>query len=172
MSDPSGHDEPPPETRRHLIRAEEIRAGAQGFSHPWNENSRIIGTHLSGLAGLTRTGVSLVRVPAGRESFCHHVHHREEEWVYILAGRGTADVGDEALAIGPGDFLAFHAGGEAHHIRNTGAEDLVYLMGGEHRHHDIVDFPRLGRRMVRIGQEVETYDRGDAEPLIPRRVDE
>lgn len=155
----------PGEPARSLLTAEEIRAAAQAFSHPWNENSLIIGTHLSGLTGLRRAGVSLVRVPAGRESFCYHVHLREEEWVYVLAGAGTADIGGEEHPIGTGDFLAFHAGGAAHQIRNTGAQDLVYLMGGEHRVHEIVDFPALGRRMVRVGDEVETYDRADARPF-------
>ena len=155
----------PGEPARNLLTAEEIRAAAQAFSHPWNENSRIIGTHLSGLTGLRRAGVSLVRVPAGRESFCYHVHHREEEWVYVLAGTGTADIGGEEHPIGPGDFLAFHAGGAAHQIRNTGGQDLVYLMGGEHCDHEIVDFPALGRRMVRVGDEVESYDRADARPF-------
>jgi uncharacterized cupin superfamily protein len=166
------HAEPTAGRARYLITAEEIRAATEAFSHPWNENSRLIGAHLSALAGLRRAGVSLVRIPTGRESFCHHVHHGEEEWVYILAGHGTADIGERSHPVAPGDFLAFHASGEAHHLRNTGAEDLVYLMGGEHRDSDVVDFPRLGRRMVRLGTDVEIHDRADARPFdaeAPRR---
>jgi hypothetical protein len=39
------------------------------------------------------------------------------------------------------------------------------------QHHEIVDVPRLGRRMVRIGEEAETCGRGDAQPLVPKSVD-
>jgi uncharacterized cupin superfamily protein len=150
---------------RSLLTAEEIREAARVFSHPWNERSRVIGTHLSALTGLQRAGVSLVRIPAGRESFCYHRHHREEEWVYVLAGYGTAEIGESEHAIGPGDFLAFPAGGEAHHLRNTGSEDLVYLMGGENHEHEIADFPRQGKRMVRLGESIEIFDLEDAEPF-------
>lgn len=150
-----------------LLTAAEIRTAARTFSHPWNEHSRVIGTHLSALTGLQRTGVSLVRVPAGKESFCYHVHHREEEWVYVLAGHGTVEIGEAEHAVGPGDFIAFPAAGEAHHLRNTGSEDLVYLMGGENLEHEIADFPRLGKRMVRLGEEIQVFDLDQARPFRP-----
>ena len=158
-------DEPKPAGP--VLSAEEIRAAARTFSHPWNERSRVIGTHLSALAGLRRTGVSLVRVPAGKESFCYHVHHREEEWVYILAGYGTAEIGEDEYPVGPGDFLAFPAAGDAHHLRNTGSEDLVYLMGGENLEHEIADFPRLGKRIVRMGESLEVFDLDSSRPFEP-----
>ena len=68
-----------------LIRAADIAQQAATFSHPWNPNSSITGTQISRLAGLQRTGVSLVKIPPGKESFVYHAHHREEEWIYILA---------------------------------------------------------------------------------------
>ena len=142
-----------------------LRAAARTFSHPWNERSRVIGTHLSALAGLRRTGVSLVRVPAGKESFCYHVHHREEEWVYILAGYGTAEIGEDEHPVGPGDFLAFPAAGDAHHLRNTGSEDLVYLMGGERWATDIVHYPDSGK----VGM-MAAHDPADASGQPPFRM--
>ncbi len=67
------------EERKFLIKADEVAEGAGSFSHPWNPNSEIIGTRLSTLVGLQRTGVSLVCIPAGKESFIYHSHYREEE---------------------------------------------------------------------------------------------
>lgn len=160
-----------PADRKPLLTAAEIRTAARTFSHPWNERSRVIGTHLSALTGLQRTGVSLVRVPAGKESFCYHVHHREEEWVYVLAGHGTVEIGEAEHAVGPGDFIAFPAAGEAHHLRNTGSEDLVYLMGGENLEHEIADFPRLGKRIVRLGEEIQVFDLDQARPFWPPAED-
>lgn len=154
-----------PRPTRSLLTAAEIRDGEFVFSHPWNPSSLVHFAHLSGLSGLKRTGVSLVRIPPGKESFCYHMHHREEEWVYLLSGHATAEIGDEAYAVGPGDFLAFPAGGEAHLLRNTGEDELVCLMGGENRQFEIADFPRLGKRMVRMGEKMEIFELADAEPF-------
>ena len=48
-----------------------------------------------------------------------------------------------------------------------GPEDLVYLSGGENREFDVADFPRLGKRMVRMGNHVDIYDAEDAQPFGP-----
>ncbi len=54
--------------RRFLIKAEEVAEGATRFSHPWNPNSEIVGTRPGTLVELSRTGVSLVPIPAEKES--------------------------------------------------------------------------------------------------------
>lgn len=150
------------EERKFLVRADEVASEASGFSHPWNPNSQIFGTHLSTLVGLSRTGVSLVRIPAGKESFVYHSHHREEEWIYIISGRGVAEIQDEEFEVASGDFMGFPTPSVAHHLRNPYDEDLVYLVGGENIEMEIADFPRLGKRMIRRGQDVEIYDTSDA----------
>lgn len=153
---------------RFVVRSEEAEEQASSFSHPWNPNSELYGTRLSSLAGLSRVGVSRVRVPPGRESFVYHSHYREEEWIYILSGRGVAEVGDEEFEVATGDFMGFPAPQVAHHLRNASEEeDLVYLVGGEALDADVADFPRLGKRMVRRGQDVEIYDVSDAREFGP-----
>jgi len=141
-----------------LFHADQIEDHQVCSSHPWNPESEVHGTHLSRLAGLERTGVSRVRIPPGKESFVYHAHQREEEWVYILSGRGVAEIDNQEHPVGPGDFMAFPTPSAAHHLRNTGAEDLVYLMGGENLHCDVVDFPRLGKRMVRLDDDITVYE--------------
>lgn len=153
------------ETKPHLLRAADVAAKARTFSHPWNPDSSISGTHMSRLTGLARTGVSIARVPPGKQSFVYHLHHREEEWIYILSGRGIAEIDGQEYEVGPGDFMGFPTPSVAHHLRNPSAEDLVYLMGGEHHDYEIADFPRLGRRMIRRVNEVEVYDLADGRPL-------
>jgi len=138
-------------TKRRLVRAGE--RGKEGeFRHPYNPASEIHGVMLSRLCGLGRVAVSLTRVPPGKESFVFHLHHTEEEWMFVLSGRGTAELEEEVVAVGPGDFLGFPPG-VAHHLRNDGAEDLVYLCGGENLATEVADFPRLRRRIVRYGGE-------------------
>lgn len=53
----------------------------------------------------------------------------------------------------------------AHHLRNPYDGDLVYLVGGENHELEVADFPRLGERMLRLGQNVEVYDVPDARDL-------
>jgi uncharacterized cupin superfamily protein len=153
--------------RPELIRATDAAAKSGRHSHPWNPKSEMHGVQLARLAGLKRTGVSLARIPPGKESFVYHSHEREEEWLYILSGTGTAEIDGGEYEVGPGDFMGFPTPSVAHHLRNTGSEDLVYLMGGETRETDIATFPRLGKKMVRTGDEVEIYDLADARPFGP-----
>src|ERR671917_100315 len=149
--------------RKFLVKAEEVADNAAGFSHPWNPNSEIVGTRLSSLVGLSRTGVSLVRIPAGKESFVYHSHQREEEWIYVISGRGVAEIDDEEFEVSMGDFMGFPTPSVAHHLRNPYDEDLVYLVGGENLDVEVSDFPRLGKRVLRSGQDVEIYDTSDAQ---------
>ena len=120
-----------------------------GLSHPWNDNSEVRYTRLSQPSGLSRLALGIARVPPGKESFLYHRHERDEEFLYILSGRGIAEIGEERFEVGPGDFMGFAAPqGPAHHISNPFEEELVYLMGGESSGFDIGHFPRLGRRIV------------------------
>ena len=155
------------EERKFLIKADEVAEGAGSFCHPWNPNSEIIGTRLSTLVGLQRTGVSLVRIPAGKESFIYHSHYREEEWIYIISGRGVAEIDDEEYEVAAGDFMGFPTPSVAHHLRNPYNEDLFYLVGGENLDVEVADFPRLGKRMLKCGQDVEVYEASDARSFGP-----
>lgn len=153
--------------RPELLRAADQAAKMGRHSHPWNPNSEMTGVQLGRLAGLKRTGISLARIAPGKESFVYHSHAREEEWLYILSGTATAEIDGAEYEVGPGDFMGFPTPSLAHHLRNTGSEDLVYLMGGENRDAEVSDFPRLGKRMVRLGDKVEIYDVADAKPFAP-----
>ena len=153
---------------RYVVRADEMEENASWFSHPWNPNSELLGTRLSSKVWLTRIGVNWVRVPPRKESFVYHSHHREEEWLYVLSGHGVVEIGDEEVEVGPGDFVGFPAPQAPHHLRSSsGEEDLVYLVGGEVLDVDVANFPRLGKRMVRRGGDVEVYDVSAAEGFGP-----
>jgi len=146
-----------------LVRASEIAEQESSFSHPMNPNSLIAGTRLSPLVGLQRVGVSLAKIPPGKESFIYHSHHREEEWIYIISGRGIAEIDEEEFEVATGDFMGFPTPSVAHHLRNPYDEELIYLMGGENLDVEIADFPYLGKRMLRRGQDVEIYDVSNAQ---------
>jgi uncharacterized cupin superfamily protein len=151
----------------HLIRAHAVKAAESSGSHPWNPESLLVGTHLSEVGGLKRTGVSIVHIPGGKESFAYHAHHREEEWIYILAGRAIAEIDGAEYEVGPGDFMAFPTPSVAHHLRNPFKEELVYLMGGENLDYEVADFPKLGKRMVKINGQTVVYSLSDGRPIGP-----
>ena len=65
--------------RKYLIKVDEVAESASSCSRPWNPNSETVGTRLSKLVGLLRTGVNWARAPAGKESLIYHSHYREEK---------------------------------------------------------------------------------------------
>ena len=162
MAPPPEHPQP----KDLLVRAGARAAQEESFHHPLNPASELHGTTLSRLTGLVKCGVNFIRVPSGKESFAHHVHLVDEEWMYVLSGRGELRIGDELFEVGPGDFAGFPPRTHAHHLRNTGAGDLVYLSGGEAIDFGIADFPDLGLRMMHAGKEAKTYPLAEGKDLF------
>ncbi|MEL6402282.1 MAG: cupin domain-containing protein [Cyanobacteria bacterium J06626_4] len=142
-----------------LLKASDINSmDAFEFHHPLNPNSEIYLRFLGRAVGLKRIGVTIARVPPGKESFIYHAHQNEEEWVYILSGRGIAEIGDQEYEVGPGDFMGFGLPQQPHHLRNPFSEELVYLIGGEAGRFDVGIFPRLGKRLIQDGESVYIFD--------------
>lgn len=82
--------------------------------------------------------------------------------IYILSGRGVAEIAGESHEVGAGDFMGFPTPSVAHLLRNPFEEELVYLMGGEDRPLDVLDYPTLGKRYLLIGRPdgTEFYELG------------
>ena len=150
-----------------IVGAADIAAHAQEFSHPWNPQSLMRGTQLARSVGLKRTGVNFMRVPPGKESFVYHSHRYEEEWMYVLSGSCIALIDGTEFPVAAGDFMGFPTPSVAHLLRNTGTEDLLYLAGGENREFEVAEFPALGKRMVRMGEQVDIYDADDSKAFGP-----
>ena len=132
-----------PEPKDLLVRAGERDAREESFRHPLNPASELHGTTLSRLTGLVKCGVNFIRVPPGKESFVHHVHLVDEEWMYVLSGRGELRIGDERFAVRSGDVIACPPGGPetAHQLRNTGSGPLKVLSVSTFETADIIDYP-------------------------------
>ena len=143
---------------RQLLTANEIEDAKTEGAHPWNDNSSFRSAQLSRSLGMERAIVVHVSIPPGKESFLPHTHEREEEWLYILSGSGTADIDGKPVAVNPGDFLGFSTPSVAHHLTNTGDTELVYLMGGECLFSEASNFPTVNKRKLRFGSEVRVFD--------------
>lgn len=137
------------------------------FSHPLNPRSQMHWVPLSDAVGLKRTGVHLIRVPAGKESAVYHSHTAEEEWIFVLSGHGIAEIDEREYEVGPGDFMGFPTPSVGHHLRNESDEDLLYLVGGERRDVEIAEFPHLGKVVLRIGQRADLVDKSQVRRFWP-----
>ncbi len=142
-----------------LVTASAIAALPESvFVHPLNPKAIRHGKSLGDETGLQYLGVHLVRVAPGHDSTQHHLHQAEEEFIYILSGRGLAEIGEETVEVGPGDFMGFVTRGPAHSLSNPFTEDLVYLVGGLRLEFDICDYPKVNTRLYRRGEQREYVD--------------
>lgn len=148
----------------YLIKAASIEAmeGLQK-THFLNDNAKRLNKSLGDLTGLNGFGFHIIEVEPGFESTEHHVHHYEDECVYVLSGQATAYIGDEAHEIGAGDFIGYRKGGLAHSIKNTGAETFRCIVVGQRLAHDVGDYTKLGKRIYR--NEGQPWDLVDHEHI-------
>ena len=134
----------------YIIRRSEIEAmGGLQKTHFLNPNARRVNKSLGDLTGLTGLGFHIIEVEPGCETTEYHVHHHEDECVYVLAGSATAVIGDEEFPIEAGDFIGYRAGGLSHSIRNTGHETLRCIVVGQRLAHDVGDYPNKRKRIFR-----------------------
>jgi uncharacterized cupin superfamily protein len=153
---------------KHLVRTKSLGPGDYlHVSHPLNPASEIRMCRLGDRVGMLRAHLSITRIPPGKESFLPHAHATQEEFVFVLEGRGVAIVGDAQVEIGPGDYLGFPCDGTVHHLKNTGETDLVTLMGGERTATEVSRFPTVGKVGVFTLDRVAFFDEASA-TVLPR----
>jgi uncharacterized cupin superfamily protein len=91
----------------------------------------------------------------------------EEEWIYIISGRAIADIDGKRPKSAPAISWALPRPPSPHLLRNSFDEECVYLMGGEDKPIDVVDYPELGKRYLQMQttKGAEFYELG--EPTNP-----
>ena len=112
-------------------------------SYPGDTEPLGEGTKLSDAVGLTRIGVSILRLPPGQRASYPHAHSREDEMVYVLEGTPDLWVDGRLHRLRPGDVAGFPAGtGIAHTLLNNTASEVRVLVAGERdREGDQVLYP-------------------------------
>jgi len=119
------------------------RGNGKQFAVRWGRAGQSLG-----LAGL---GCAVHVVPPGKKAFPFHRHHVMDELFFIVSGTGEYRFGEERLLLRAGDLVGAPAGGKAHQIINTGAEDLRYLGISSAGGVDLVDYPDSGKIAVAAG---------------------
>ena len=118
---------------------------------------------LGDAVGMRDIGVHLVTINPGDESTEYHTHYCDEEFVYVLSGRGITEIGGRKHKIGPGDFMGFTAPSEPHSIANPHEQPLVYLLGGTRKPIDISEYPRAKKRAYKFHGKRHTVKFEDVE---------
>lgn len=147
----------------YLIKAADI-AAMEGLpkTHFVNPNAQRANKSLGDRTGLTGLGFHIIEVEPGFETTEYHVHHFEDECVYVLSGTATAVIGEDRHQIGPGDFIGYRAGGLPHTIENTGTETFRCIVAGQRLPHDVADYVWKKKRIFRnAGMPYELVDHAD-----------
>jgi uncharacterized cupin superfamily protein len=101
-------------------------------------------------AGASKLGASLFEVPSGAATFQLHVHHANEELVFVLSGRVTLSDGQAERELGPGAVVACPAGaGGAHRLDNRGEEPARILIVSTMLAPDVTELREDGQVWVR-----------------------
>ena len=127
------------------IRAADAPARTRPSNYPEPFASRMTGREkrpLGDLFGLTNFGVNLTRIAPGGSSALRHAHSKQDEFVYILAGRPTLHTDAGKVQLAPGMCAGFKAGtGDGHCLINETNEDVVYLEAGDRTPGDEGTYP-------------------------------
>ena len=127
------------------IQARQAPARAKRSSYPEPFAARVAGREkrpLGDLFGLQNFGVNLTRLAPGAVSALRHAHTRQDEFIYVLEGRPTLVTDSGATELEPGMCAGFRAGtGDAHHLVNRTAQDVVYLEVGDRSAGDSAAYP-------------------------------
>ncbi|BCU79093.1 cupin domain-containing protein [Luteolibacter sp. LG18] len=106
--------------------------------------------------------VEMVKLPPGATNCPFHAHAAQWEFYLVLSGSGSIRHGDTATPVAAGDSFVCPPG-EAHHLTNTGTEDLLYYVIADNPPADVIHYPDTGKWHVKplrksfVMQEVDYY---------------
>ena len=154
-----------PRTSPIAVRAADVPPRAKATNYPEPFASRVVGREkraLGNLFGLTNFGVNLTRLKPGAVSSIRHAHSRQDEFVYVLQGHPVLITNAGESQLEPGMCAGFRAGtGDAHHLVNRSAADVVYLEIGDRTAGDETVYPDDDLRVTRSADGKLSYTRKD-----------
>jgi len=150
------------------VLAADVAPRLKATTYPEPFAARVAGREkraLGDLFGLKNFGVNMTRLRPGALSSIRHAHSKHDEFVYILQGCPVLITNAGETALEPGMCAGFRAGsGDAHHLVNRSATDVVYLEIGDRGAGDEVIYPDDDLRVVRRPDGSGAYVRKDGTP--------
>lgn len=108
----------------------------------WKDRIGLITKELGKSVGSQKIYINLDSVPPKGFSTKYHSHSQQEEFFYILSGKGKLRLNDAETEVKPGDFLSKPAGKNiSHTFYNSGDEPLLILDIGTNEQEDTCYYP-------------------------------
>ncbi len=133
-------------------------------THFLNDQAKRVNKSLGDATGLKNLGFHIIEVEPGDESTEYHLHHYEDECIYILSGNATITIDGEHFEVSAGDFVGIPAQTEPHSMKNTGSETLRCIVAGQRLAFEIVDYPNVQKRLYVHGDESDLIDYDNLKP--------
>lgn len=117
--------------------------------------------------GARKLGYSFFTVLAGKAAFPFHLHHTNEEMIYIFEGEGILRLGKDEIRVSSGAFIAFPPGPDhPHQLINTSNRDLRYLCVSTMESPEIAEYPDSNK----IGAYVTSASEGGFRALYHKNA--
>ncbi len=116
-----------------------------GYPQPFDiPVAKRVRKRLAEAAGLTKIGVTLLRLPPGAWSTQRHWHIHSDEFVYVLSGEIVLVTDDGEEVLRAGDAAGFKASDRnGHHLQNRSGSDATVLEIGNHLEDDTAYYPDI-----------------------------
>ena len=130
------------------------------------------GVRVGAAAGAEKLGATLYEVDPGGRVSPLHVHHANEELLFVIAGRPTLRTPEGERELEPGEVVAFLSGRRgAHQVLNRGDAPARVLIASTMIYPEVVEHPDSEKVVAMTGRGDETaamflaFRRGDAVPV-------
>jgi uncharacterized cupin superfamily protein len=130
------------------------------------------GVRVGAAAGAQKLGATLYEVEPGGRVSPLHIHHANEELLFVIAGRPTLRTPDSERELEPGEVVAFLSGRRgAHQVLNRSGEPARVLIVSTMIYPEVAEHPDSGKVLAVTGRPDETaamvlaFRRDDAVPV-------
>lgn len=121
-------------------------------------------------AGARELGASVYELDPGAVGSPLHVHHANEELLFVLAGELSLRGPDGTQRLSAGAVVAFPRGqAGAHCLVNRSDAPVRYLVVSTTNRPDVVEYPDTGATLVVVAEQRRAYPHGadaDQKPVI------
>ena len=104
------------------------------------------GARVGNVVGGDEIGACLYQLEAGERTYPYHLHHGNEEWLFVVSGTPAVRTPEGERVLRAGDLVAFPRGpAGAHRVSGPG----TILLLSEKRLPDVIEYPDSGKVGVR-----------------------
>jgi len=130
------------------------------------------GVRVGAAAGAEQLGATLYEVDPGGRVSPLHIHHANEEMLFVISGRPTLRTTDNERELEPGEVVAFLSGRRgAHQVLNRSDAPARVLIVSTMRYPEVVEHPDSNKVVAMTARADETasmflaFRRDDAVPV-------